>query len=70
MQNQCGLMGNDSLHEPHFRAEILSGLLQHLRLLVFVLHGLVDEAADDRVVIERREELLGWHMSLRHSIHT
>jgi hypothetical protein len=30
-----------------------------LRLLIFILHGLVDEAADDRVVVERAEELLG-----------
>ena len=47
-----------SLHQPHLGAQILSRLLQHLRLFIFVLHSLVDQAADDWVVVEGREELL------------
>jgi hypothetical protein len=48
-----------SLHDPHVGAHVLPGLLHHLRLLRLVVHGLVDETTNVRVVIQRSEELLG-----------
>jgi hypothetical protein len=47
-----------SLHDPHIRTHVLPSLLHHLRLLRLVVHGLIDETTDVRVVIQRSEELL------------
>lgn len=49
----------NSLHDPHIRAHVLPSLLHHLRLLRLVVHGLVDETTNVRVIIQRSEELLG-----------
>jgi len=46
------------LHDPHIRTHVLPSLLHHLRLLRLVVHGLIDETTDVRVVIQRSEELL------------
>lgn len=36
----------------------------HLLLLVLVIHGLINERADCRVVVQGRQELLGWMISV------
>lgn len=50
---------NDSLHDPHLRTEVLAGLLEHLLLLILVFHSLINQTTDPRVIVERRQELLG-----------
>jgi hypothetical protein len=48
----------DSLHDPHLGTHVLAGLLLHLLLLVLVVHRLVNEGPDLRVIVKRGEEFL------------
>ena len=53
-------MGASLLHDPHFRSQVFSWLLEHLRLFIFKVHGLIDQSTNCWVIIEGRQELLGW----------
>ena len=46
-------------HNPHFRREVLARFLEHLGLFIFKVHRLVNQAANERVVVEGGKELLG-----------
>jgi hypothetical protein len=60
----CPIALHDSLHDPHFGAQVLASLLQHLSLLILVIHSLVDERSNSWVIIEGREELLRYVVSI------
>lgn len=49
----------DPLHDPHFGRQVLARLLEHLRLLILKVHGLINKSTNERVIIEGGQELLG-----------